>query len=424
MPVGNVIATHAAQRERWKLVLTLGVTFLIAYYDRLNIALAMPLIAVENGWTDAETATNGALLMGLFYAGFGVANILLTPLGVRFGPRRSLVAIILLWSLFTALGAIASQFMMIFLASRILLGLSEGVHVPMMNQLTNAWFASGERSRANSTWVAGLFLSILTAPIVLVPIMEQHGWRTGFYVLAVGGLLVSLPLVLRFVYDRPTLHPRVDEALAAALENRASDHDIAAHRTWHLLKERPFQLMMAGGILNNAVALGIASWLPTYLASLEGVRYGDLSWLAAIPYGASLLGLALWAFIGDRTNRRAWVAAGGYLGAGVLATGALAAGNAGAVWLTVTLLSLAVFCVSAWTASEFAIVQRIVPRARVANGIGLYNGLTTMIGGGFGPFVVGGIIDGGADTQDLMTIFGLCVAIAILLMSFSRRVRY
>ena len=424
MPVGNVIATHAAQRERWKLVLTLGVTFLIAYYDRLNIALAMPLIAVENGWTDAETAANGALLMGLFYAGFGVANILLTPLGVRFGPRRSLVAIILLWSLFTALGAIASQFMMIFLASRILLGLSEGVHVPMMNQLTNAWFASGERSRANSTWVAGLFLSILTAPIVLVPIMEQHGWRTGFYVLAVGGLLVSLPLVLRFVYDRPTLHPRVDEALAVALENRASDHDVAAHRTWHLLKERPFQLMMAGGILNNAVALGIASWLPTYLASLEGVRYGDLSWLAAIPYGASLLGLALWAFIGDRTNRRAWVAAGGYLGAGVLATGALAAGNAGAVWLTVTLLSLAVFCVSAWTASEFAIVQRIVPRARVANGIGLYNGLTTMIGGGFGPFVVGGIIDGGADTQDLMTIFGLCVAIAILLMSFSRRVRY
>ena len=399
-------------------------TFLIAYYDRLNIALAMPLIAAENGWTDAETATNGALLMGLFYAGFGVANIFLTPLGARFGPRRSIVVIILLWSVFTALGAIASQFMMIFLASRILLGLSEGVHVPMMNQLTNAWFAPGERSRANSAWVSGLFLSILTAPIVLVPIMEQHGWRSGFYVLAVGGTLVSLPLVLRFVYDRPTLHPRVEAAMALALERGANDGRTDAYRTWLLLKERPFQLMMAGGILNNAVALGIAGWLPTYLASLEGVRYGDLSWLAAIPYGASLLGLALWAFIGDKTNRRAWVAAGGYLGAGILATAALAAGTAGAVWLTVVLLSLAVFCVSAWTASEFAIVQRIVPRARVANGIGLYNGLTTMIGGGLGPFVVGGIIDGGAGTQDLVTIFGLCLAIASLLMAFSRRVRY
>jgi MFS family permease len=400
------------------------VTFLIAYYDRLNISLAMPLIAIENGWTDAETASRGALLMGLFYAGFGVANILLTPLGVRFGPRRSLVVIILLWSLFTALGAIASQFMMIFLASRVLLGFAEGVHVPMMNQLTNAWFGPGERSRANSAWVSGLFLSILTAPLLLVPIMERYGWRTGFYLLAVGGMVVSLPLVLRYVFDRPTLHPRVDAGLAASLERRADHGDADDDRRWQLLRERPFQIMMAGGILNNAVALGIASWLPTYLASLEGVRYSDLSWLAAIPYGASLLGLAMWAYIGDRTNRRAWVAAGGYLGAGVLATSALAAGSAGQVGLAVALLSLAVFSVSAWTASEFAIVQRIVPRAQVANGIGLYNGLTTMIGGGLGPFVVGGIIDGGAGTRDLVTIFGLCVAIALLLIAFSRRVRY
>ena len=78
-------------------------TFLIAYYDRLNISLAMPLIAAENAWTDTETAANGSLLMGLFYAGYGVANIFLTPLGARIGPRKSLVVIILLWSLFILL---------------------------------------------------------------------------------------------------------------------------------------------------------------------------------------------------------------------------------------------------------------------------------------------------------------------------------
>ena len=100
------------------------------------------------------------------------------------------------------------------------------------------------------------------------------------------------------------------------------------------------------------------------------------------------------------------------------------AGSAQVIWLTVTLLSLAVFCVSSWTASEFAIVQRIVPRAHVANGVGLYNGLTTMIGGGLGPWVVGGIIDGGAGTRDLVTIFALCAAISILLIAFARHVRY
>lgn len=399
-------------------------TFLIAYYDRLNISLAMPLIAAENGWTDAETASNGALLMGLFYAGYGIANIFLTPFAAKIGARRSLVVIVLLWSLFTALGALASQVMTVFMASRVLLGLSEGVHPPMMNQLTNAWFAPEERSRANSTWVSGLFLSILTAPILLVPLMAEYGWRTGFYVLAVGGVVISLPLVLRFVFDKPTLHPRVDPELAAELEARAGAIDVDDQPTWRLLLARPFQLILFAGIINNAVALGIAGWLPTYLSSLEGVRYEDLSFLAAIPYGASLLGLAMWAVIGDMTNRRALVAAIGYLGTGILAAMAFMAGTAQIVWLTVALLSLSVFCVSAYTASEFAIVQRIVPRAHVANGVGLYNGLTTMIGGGLGPYIVGGIIDGGADTKDLVTIFGLCATISILLTLFSRRIAY
>jgi MFS family permease len=400
------------------------VTFLIAYYDRLNISLAMPLIAAENGWNDAETASNGALLMGLFYAGFGVANIFLTPFGSRVGPRKSLVVIILLWSLFTGLGALASQIMVVFMASRVLLGLSEGIHPPMMNQLTHNWFAPDERSRANSIWVSGLFLSILTAPILLVPIMENHGWRSGFYVLAIGGMLVSLPLVLRFIHDSPTSHPRVGKTLAEQLESKAGSINVGDQPTWHLLLERPFQLMMIGGIKNNAIANGIAGWLPTYLASLEGVRYGDLSFLAAVPYGASLAGLGMWAVIGDKTNHRSIVAAVGYFGAGILATGAFMAGSAQIIWLTITLLSMSVFCVSAWTASEFALVQRIVPRAHVANGVGLYNGLTTMIGGGFGPYIVGGIIDGGAGMLDLITIFGLCTAISILLIAFSRYVRY
>ena len=290
--------------------------------------------------------------MGLFYVGFGIGNIFLTPLGTRVGPRRSLVVIVLLWSLFTALGALASQVMTVFMASRVLLGLSEGIQPPMMNQLTNTWFAPDERSRANSMFVAGLFLAILTAPIVLVPVMERYGWRSGFYVLAIGGIVVSLPLVLRFVHDRPRAHPRIDDALAHELEDRAGIIEVDETPTWHLLFERPFQLLLATGIVNALVSLGFASWLPTYLSQLDGVAYGDLAWLAAIPYGASLLGLATWAILGDLTNRRALITATAYVAAGAFATGALLAGGMHAVWLTVALLSAAVFCISSFMASE------------------------------------------------------------------------
>ena len=90
------------------------------------------------GMSEAQTRDYGSLLMGLFYAGYGLANIFLTPLAARLGPRRSLVIIVTLWSLFTALGAWVSQWLTLLMATRVLLGLSEGVHVPMMSQLNNA----------------------------------------------------------------------------------------------------------------------------------------------------------------------------------------------------------------------------------------------------------------------------------------------
>ena len=254
--------------------------------------------------------------------------------------------------------------------------------------------------------------------------MERFGWRAGFYALAVGGLLVSLPLVLLFVHDRPSTHPRVSPGLARKLEAAAHYESTAVGSPWLLFRQPSFALMTVAGIINNMVALGIASWLPTYLAGLQGVRYADLTYLAAIPYAASILGLALWAVIGDRTNRRSIVAGAGYVIAGAIAVGALTAGNHNIVWLAVALFSIAVFFVSAHTASEFAIVQRLVPRGQIASGVGLFNGITTMIGGGFGPYVLGGIVDGGADIKDLALLFSLCATIAVLLTAVSRRVSY
>lgn len=411
------------------MVVTLGVTLLIAYYDRLNISLALPLIAAEQGWDSVQTADNGALLMGLFYAGYGVANILFSPIGARLGPRISLVVIILLWSLFTALGAVISQYMLLFMASRVLLGLSEGIHFPMMNMLTRTWFAPSERSRANGVWIAGLFAAILTAPLLLVPVMNTYGWRSGFYGLAIGGMVISLPLVLRYVYNRPTEHPRIDADLARAMEEAADPAsgeapDQGGMIVGRLVRTPVFLLLMGAGIINNMVALGIAGWLPTYLSSLESVKYEDLAHLAALPYAASLAGIAVWALLGDRLNRRALLAGAGYAVAGVMVVLALKAGAANKVGLTVLLFSIGVFCVAAYTASEFALLQRVLPVRDVAAGVGIYNGFTTMIGGGLGPFVVGGIISGGVQTGDLVTLFGLCSLIGIVMLLAYRLLRY
>lgn len=401
------------------------VTLLVAYYDRLNVSLALPLIAADVGWSADEMRYYGAFLMSMFYVGYGLGNILLSPLGAKFGLRRSLIVLIILWSLFTAMGAWASSLLTVFIASRLLLGLSEGVHFPLMSQITKNWFPPEERSRGNGTWIAGLFLAFLTAPLFLVPLMHWLGWRGGFYFLAMLGLLISLPLVLRHIFDRPADHPRIDPGERAWIETAVAEEERRIHGTpgplSAALRTPSFALLMITGILNNMVALGIAGWLPTYLSGREGVLYHQLTWLTALPYAFSIFGIVLWATLGDKTNTRAAIAGGCYLLAGGVIWLALTAPG---VWTTVALFSVAVMLIAAWSAAEFALLQRILPQAHVAAGSGIYNGMSTMIGGGTGPFIVGGIISGGTGLAVIAPIIAITTLNGLLLILLYRRIRY
>lgn len=426
MSIAPTAVSGAAGAQRWKVAATLGVTMLVAFYDRVNISLALPLIAHEQNWSADQKAQYGSLLIGLFYVGYGVANIFLSPLAARFGPRRSLLVIITLWSLFTALGAWVSQVLVLFLMARVLLGLSEGVHLPMMSQITKSWFPLHERSRANSTWMAGIFVAVVSASMLLVPIMNAYGWRAGFFVLAAGGGLVSLPLVLFNVFDRPEQHPRISDSELLWLREQAADEvakDASLDRAGllDLLRRPAFLCMTAAGTLNNVVALGITSWLPTYLEGEKGVRYQDLAWLAAVPYVTSLLGLVTWSQIGDRTNWRGYCGGVGYLLAGLCVWLALTADSLEA---TLFFFAAGTFGVSAFNACEFAMVQRIAPVSRVATASGVYNGFAAIVGGGLGPYIVSGIISGGRSTGAILPIVAVCVLASASLAALGRIVRY
>ncbi len=410
-----------ARHRRWQTALVLMVTFFVAYLDRLNITFAVPLMAAEFDWSEAQTRDYGALLMGLFYAGYGLANIFLTPFAARLGPRRSILVTIVLWSLFTALGAWVSQWLMVLMATRVLLGVSEGVHVPMMSQLTKTWFPLEERARANSIFVSGLFLAVILSPILLVPLMTDFGWRMGFVVIALCGLLVSLPLVAWLVHDTPQLHPAISpQELAHIAAGREREQEVeSAPLSWSALLRIPrFLLLAVIGILNNVVSLGFSSWLPTYFTENRGIPFEEITFLVAIPYAFSLLGIGLWAWLGDKFNIRAPLAAFGFAGAGTMIYLAL---QADSLVVVIGCFSLGVFLISAYNACEFAMIQRIVPLQNMAPSMGVYNGCTTIIGGGLGPFIVSPIIVQGGP---FWIVSAIALLNAALLLWAWRLVRY
>jgi sugar phosphate permease len=426
---GGVMAANYSENYnlRWTIAWALMVTLFVGYLDRMNISLALPLIARQYGWSVEQTRDHGGSLLTVFYAGYGLANLLLSPLGARAGPRRSLLAVITLWSVFTALGALLSASLMALLATRVLLGLSEGIHFPMMNMLTKRWFPPGERARANSVWMAGLLLAVCGAPLLLIPLMNAFGWTRGFLVLAAAGPLVSLPLVWRFVHDSPERHPRISARECLFIERgNAAEGEPAPpgwRSVWHTMTRPSALLMLACGTLYNIVSVGLSLWLPTYFVTAKGLPYGDLVYATSLPYVAGVIGLGLWSTLGDRHNLRAGLAALGFVG------GALS------IWLALTLPGVpasvaaftgAVFCISAFSAAEFSLVQRLLPPAIVGPCAGVYNGLVTMIGGGLGPIVVAGIIGSGPEgrASGVLAAVVVCLLASALLAVLARRVRY
>ena len=67
----------------------LFLTTLAAYIARVNLSVALPFISDDYGWTSVEEGLYGGLLLGIFLVGYGVSNVILSPLVDRFGPRKS-----------------------------------------------------------------------------------------------------------------------------------------------------------------------------------------------------------------------------------------------------------------------------------------------------------------------------------------------
>ena len=79
--------------------------------------------------------------------------------------------------------------------------------------------------------------------------------------------------------------------------------------------------------------------------------------------------------------------------------------------MVVALFALTIFINVTYASNEFAIMQRIVPKSKIATGVVLYNGLAMMIGGGLGPVIVGGVVSATGDYT--MGILSLTVLSAI-----------
>lgn len=198
-------------RVRWtRIGPALFVATAVAQVDKISIAVVIANAAfLRTMGLMGHPAGVGALVTA-FLAAYGVGLFLWGFLIDALGPRRSAVIAVLLWSVMLAWGGLSTSLGELF-ASRIGLGLTEGILFPVCNAFVARWFPWSERGRAQSFWFNGATIGAAVGGAVATALIVAAGWRAMFLVLAAAGLVIVVPMLWWMTQDDPEHDPRVTE---------------------------------------------------------------------------------------------------------------------------------------------------------------------------------------------------------------------
>jgi MFS family permease len=370
---------------RWWGVITLFVIVAISYVDRINISvLITDRDFLSHIGLSADDRTQQGLLATAFMVGYGVSSFILTPFcAALFGVRRSLIAGLLLWGVVTFLSPTMSSYGML-LASRILLGISEGPLFSLAGSYIKAHFESRENGKPNSLVNMGTGLGLALGYPFVGYLVAGHNWQTSFHVLGLINIALGIPLVLAFIRM-----PKVETGLPKP-KSMGDAVGQVGQIVRGALHTRYLVLVTVLTAAFLSYLWGSSNWLPGYLKESRGFSMREMGWLASLPQYASVVAVFVGGVIIDRISRRRVPL--------IFVFGSL--GVALAVWMAIHMQDryAAAYCLIAanfcWGLMSPAIPSTVQYYARpehVASAYGVVNGAGSLVAG-FMPTIMGAVI--------------------------------
>jgi sugar phosphate permease len=290
---------------RYRVLWLAVIVYMITYMDRICIGHAASEIRREFGF-DIVT-------MGWIFSGFNWSYALFQIpggwLGDRFGPRRVLTAIVLWWSAFTAVTALAWGKWSMF-AFRLLFGLGEAGAFPTATRALSHWLPASERGFAQGITHSGARLGAAITPPIVVFLITALGWRSVFYLF---GLMGAVWAVYWFWYyrDRPEQHAAVNAAeLAVMRQEQKAGAPVAVERVrvpWGKILSSFNLWLLCVMYFCYAYSIWVyLTWYPTYLQEARGFGLKQMGFWHMVPLIAATVGDTVGGWLSDHLVRRGW----------------------------------------------------------------------------------------------------------------------
>lgn len=399
---------HAGGRRRYEAIIAiiLFLTVLSAYLTRVSLSVALPYVADTFDWNREQLGGLGGVLLGVFLVGYGVSNIFIGPLVDCYGPRKSLLVAVSVWSVLTLLTGVIGVFFSVFVLLRVLLGLSQGISFPSASSVTQAWFAPEKRSRMNSIYYSSIAFANLLSPLLLLPLIMITSWEFMFVVLAIMGFLILIPIFF-LLKDTPQGPPECD------VKTLKENVQLVRDNLKESLRIKGIFTLTLAQTLEAMVFWGISLWLPTFLVLARGFTENELIWAAALPYVGYIVGLVVGSWISDRVGKRSLVTGAFCMaGAAMIVVVNLVPGR----WETLTALGTLFFFLALLSPNITTLLQGCCVNRLTCSATGIVNGFSNG-SGALGPIIFGVLAayTGSYDSAlPLMTIMLIASGLVIL----------
>jgi len=282
--------SNSSLRIEIRTILLLGFAYGFAFFDRMTMSFLSPFVAKDLQLSNLEI---GALGSGLSIT-WALSAYLVGRWSDKVGRRKPfLLTMMLIFSLSSVLSGLSWGFPSL-LVSRIVMGAAEGPFLPICLSIIAAASAP-QRRGMNAGIVQNGFGSLLgnaLAPILVVAIAVQWGWRSSFLLAGAPGLILAL-LIWLYVAEppKPTSEPN-DGYSSGGLVPVA------------MLKVRNIWLCCAiSACLVGSLVLG-SIFLPLYFVNERGFAPETMSGLMAVLGICPAVGGVFVPWLSDRVGRR------------------------------------------------------------------------------------------------------------------------
>ena len=372
-----------------RLIPFLFLCYLCCYLDRVNVGFAKLQMQDDLAFSNAVYGFGA----GVFFIGYFFFELPSNLLILRYGARRCIARIMILWGLLSTATMFVSSPLEFYIV-RFLLGAAEAGFFPGVIFYLTLWYPAQRRGKVIALFGTAVAVStVVGAPVSglimenMNGYMELKGWQWLFLIEGLPSVAIGF-LALRYLDDNINQATWLtDKEKTLVRKDLDSQGSAPEHSTIRAAFRLPETWLMSSIYFFLVMGLyGLNFWMPTIIQELG---YEDLvinGVINMIPFGAAAVTMVLVGWNADRVNERYWhIVVPAFIGAIALFASIATQGNP---ILSIVALTVAACGIFSALPQTWGLVTTFVTGGAAAATIAIVNSIGNLAGF-VGPFAIG-----------------------------------